>query len=195
MKKLPLLQAAAVTVIGVGLTGAVASAATGTIDTTGPNSHATVKSTVSNQTHVNNKNHLHASNTNSQSAKSGKADVHNNTTGGGATSGDSSNDNSLNASVTVDNSGAAGALAGAVGGDDNDGSISNTGPNSKATVESKTTNTVKVNNNNNLWVTNVNTQSATTGSAKVSNNTTGGDATSGNASNTNSTDITFDVTN
>jgi hypothetical protein len=54
---------------------------------------------------------------------------------------------------------------------------------------------LKVNNDNNLSVSNTNYQTASSGNATVSENTTGGSATSGNSSNTNSTTVDFNVTN
>jgi hypothetical protein len=78
---------------------------------------------------------------------------------------------------------------------DDTGTIDNTGPNSHNYIEFTNKVDTHVTNNNNLSVSNSNSQSATSGKAEVSNNTTGGDATSGDAMNTSSTTITFDVTN
>jgi hypothetical protein len=80
-------------------------------------------------------------------------------------------------------------------GGNNTGSISNTGYNSDNTVSSRVRNSVDVENNNNICVSNDNEQTASSGDARVSENTTGGSATSGDASNTNSTTVSFNVTN
>ena len=72
---------------------------------------------------------------------------------------------------------------------------STTGPDSTNIVKVITKSSVKVTNNNDLKVTNNNTQHASSGDASVYDNTTGGSATTGNASNTNSTTMSFKVTN
>jgi hypothetical protein len=56
-------------------------------------------------------------------------------------------------------------------------------------------NFVHITNNNHITITNMNTQTATTGNANSNNNTTGGNATSGNASNSNSTTNNANVNN
>ena len=73
--------------------------------------------------------------------------------------------------------------------------ISNTGPGSDNTVVTKVSSHYKVNNDNNLGVSNSNGQSFSTSDAKVKGNTTGGSATSGNASNSNSSSFTLNVSN
>lgn len=65
----------------------------------------------------------------------------------------------------------------------NSATIDTTGPHSRNSVEFRNRDSVRVTNNNNVSVRNNNPQSASTGEAKVRNNTTGGDATSGDASN------------
>ena len=67
-----------------------------------------------------------------------------------------------------------------------DSSLNTTGPNSQNTITVTQTNDVTVSNHNDIQVTNSNQQSAGSGSAKVEGNTTGGAATSGMATNTNS---------
>lgn len=167
-----------------------------TIRDTGPDSYNTVKNRVHSYVKVENNNCLSATNYNSQTAWSGNAHVYDNTRGGDAVSGAARNTNSLNASATVNNTGS-GAWAGAanVGGGNATTTIDNTGPDSVNTVRNETSVGVKVENNNNLSVTNTNTQSAYSGDATVSHNTTGGDAMTGDATNTNSTSINFHVTN
>lgn len=180
----------------VGLAG-FAGATSGTIGTTGPKSH----NEISNKTHtdvkVSNDNDIRFSNKNHQYASSGKTQVKGNTTGGSATSGDSANQNTLNATVEVDNSGAAGVVDSVLGSGSEGGqaSINNTGPDSQNKITSENNVKVNMNNDNDIHVTNNNDQVAKSGSAEVSHNTTGGDATSGSATNTSSSTFTVRVTN
>jgi hypothetical protein len=194
MKK-QLYRAAAATVLGLSLaTGVAVADNSGTIDTTGPDSTNSVTATTTNRVSVHNDNDLNVRNDNDQRASSGDATVRHNTTGGDATSGDASNDNSTSVDATVDNSGAWSALGGS-GSMNASGDISNTGPDSSNYVTSTQTNTVHVSNDNDVRVNNDNDQHAYSGDAKVSDNTTGGSATSGSASNTNSSSFTFSISN
>lgn len=150
----------------------------------------TTKVKVANNTNVN------ATNQTVQEAASGNAKVTGNTNGGDATTGDATNDNVTDLVVDVanDNSGVA-AACGCQGGDV-DVLVSNTGPLSKNIVKvGGSGSSVKIQNNTNLNVLNNTVQNATTGNAKVSGNTNGGSATTGNASNTNSTSLSFSVSN
>ena len=167
-----------------------------TISGTGPDSYNKVKNRVHSYVKVENNNCLSASNYNTQTAWSGDAKVYHNTTGGDAMSGAAMNSNSLNASATVNNA-ASGAWSSAVnvGGGNATTTIDNTGPDSHNIVDNQTSVKVHVENNNNLSVTNTNTQSAYSGDATVSHNTTGGSAVTGDATNTNSTSVNFNVTN
>lgn len=179
----------------VGLAG-FAGAASGTIGTTGPDSHNEVTSESRTETDVENDNDIDLVNKNHQYASSGDTEVKDNTTGGDATSGDGANDNSLDAEIEIDNSQTAGALAGVgSGGEDNSGSIHNTGPDSYNKVKFENKVEVDVNNDNNIHVYNNNSQVAKSGDAEVRHNTTGGDATSGSVTNTNSSTFTVRVTN
>ena len=74
-------------------------------------------------------------------------------------------------------------------------SISMTGPQSSNTISDITRNSVEQTNANNVDFTNNNHQTASTGNASVSDNTFGGSARSGNASNMNSTDFELAITN
>lgn len=76
-----------------------------------------------------------------------------------------------------------------------DCTISNTGPGSNNTCQSTTDYSCKVDNNNNVTVTNQNGQTVGTGTANTSGNTTGGGSTSGTAANSNGTTFSFQVTN
>jgi hypothetical protein len=195
MKK-QLYRAAAATVLGLSLaTGVAVADNSGSIDTTGPDSNNAVTATTTNRVTVRNDNDLNVRNDNDQRASSGDAKVWHNTTGGDATSGDASNANSTSVDATVDNSGAAMAALGGGGSMSASGDISNTGPDSNNYVTSTQTNTVHVTNDNDVRVNNDNDQHAYSGDAKVSDNTTGGSATSGSASNTNSSSFTFSISN
>ncbi len=186
-----LIRAAATTVLGLSLTAGFAAA---DISNTGPDSNNKESSKVKNSLTVDNNNNLSASNDNSQKAKTGDAKVKHNTTGGDATSGDASNDNSFDGSVSVDNSAGLGSWSFS-NGPSSLGDIDTTGPDSNNTISSRVTNRVNITNNNNVSVSNDNYQRASTGDASVSGNTTGGSATSGSASNTNSSSVTLSVTN
>jgi hypothetical protein len=67
------------------------------------------------------------------------------------------------------------------------GSIDTTGPDSTNIIRFRNRSSVRVSNDNNVGVGNVNLQFADSGDAKVKHNTTGGDATSGDAANDNLT--------
>lgn len=178
----------------VGLSG-LAGAVSGSIDNTGPDSNNEIKSDVRLSTDVDNHNDLSVRNDNHQDATSGVAVASDSTTAGDATSGDASNGNSFNASVSVTNSASSTAALGADWNNNSTASIDTTGPDSNNEIKYDYNSDVDVTNNNNLNVTNNNSQTATTGDATVTHNTTGGSATTGNASNTNSSSVTFNVSN
>lgn len=73
--------------------------------------------------------------------------------------------------------------------------ISNTGPDSTNSCVVKDDFTCKVENNNKFTVINKNNQEAVSGDAKVSDNTSGGNATSGSATNSNGTVIDVSIDN
>lgn len=192
MKKL--LRYAAVAVMGLALSTGVVSAATADIDTTGPDSYNKVEFKNRHYSRVENNNNLGVKNNNPQVAKTGDAKVFDNTTGGNATSGAARNDSMLKVDATVDNSG---DDCGCVGQNSNDdeGTIGNTGPDSYNKIEFENKSYTSVKNNNNVSVENNNWQYASSGDAKVFHNTTGGDATSGDAENVSSAEVTLSVTN
>lgn len=180
----------------VGLSG-FAGATTGTIDTTGPDSTNTITSESSHEVTVSNSNDLSVDNDNDQTAWTGEAEAEDNTEAGDAASGSASNENALEAEVTVDNSASVGSASelGGAGSDEHQATIENTGPDSVNEVNFDSQMSVDINNDNNLQVTNNNTQTASSGDATVEHNTTGGSATTGDAMNTNMTTIRFNVTN
>ena len=198
VKKIKQVIGVAVSSLGLvaGLSGGLASAQSGTIGTTGPDSTNKIIFTTSQDITAVNNNDLSASNSSDQSARSGRAEVEGNTTGGDARSGSVSTGSGFSANVVVDNSGSGladmteGAGSGPV-----TGTISNTGPDSTNKIIVKSDSDVSITNNNVLTVSNTDTQSATSGSAEVNGNTTGGNATTGNASNSSSSTLTFRVTN
>ena len=198
MKRTKILRAAAITVLGLSLGAGVASAApgTGSIDTTGPNSHNEVTFNSGDEVDLDNNNRVNVRNSTDQSAYTGDAKVRHNTTGGDATSGDAMNDNMTTARVSISNANSSSAALAAVGGGgSNMGSIDNTGPSSWNEVTFNNGSSVDVDNNNCVDISNSTSQTATSGDATVSNNTTGGNATSGDASNVNTTDLSINITN
>lgn len=193
MKKL--LRLLAVSVLSVGLTTGLAAAQTGTLEQTGPYSTNVVRFDSDYDVDVDNDNDADVDNSNAQSANSGAATTANNTTAGDADSGDASNSNELEVEGTIDNRGVnAAALHGGNSGSDK-GSIENTGPYSTNRVVFEDDYDVDIDNDNELDVDNSNAQTATTGDATVTTNTTGGDATTGNAKNTNTTSVSFKIYN
>jgi hypothetical protein len=195
MKTTHVLRYAAIGMATLGLGMGMAAASSVSLDKTGPDSHNSVKLTAKNTSSVKNHNNVGVANITGQDAGSGNAKVKDNTTGGDATSGDVSNDNAADTSVSVDNSAGAMGLGSFFGGGDHDVTMSETGPDSRNNVEIKTTNSSKVTNTNNVGVVNLTNQSAWSGNASVKHNTTGGDATTGSASNTNSSTTTVDLSN
>lgn len=182
----------------VGLSG-FAGATTGTIDTTGPDSNNEITSETVRRVDVRNNNNLNVQNDNYQDAWTGEAEVEDNTRAGDAETGDARNSNAFTGTVHVDNSAstraAATAAGGGAGGAEHRATIRETGPDSNNQVHFETRSNVEIENNNNLNVENNNTQVATSGDATVEHNTRGGSATTGDATNTNSTSVTFRVSN
>ncbi len=193
MKKI--VRIAALSVMALSLTGGVAAAHSGSIGTTGPDSVNKIEHKNRSTRNVDNNNALFVVNYNPQEARTGRARVSHNTTGGDATSGDATNDSLLRARVTVNNSGSNSAALGSGSSGNNSGTISKTGPDSYNTIKFENSSYVRVTNNNLVGVVNVNEQKAKSGSARVSGNTTGGDATSGDASNISTNETTISITN
>ena len=188
--KRSILRFGAIAMATAGLAVGVAAASSASLDSTGPQSHNSVKDTTSTNVDVHSTNNVGVNNGNSQGASTGDAKTKDNTTAGDATTGAASNSNDV--STTVDSSGSCGCtdLSGLLGGGtggNNDSTISNTGPQSHNTVDISSKTEVHLSTTNNVNVNNNNTQSASSGKAEVSDNTTGGSATSGDASNDNST--------
>lgn len=195
MKK-QLYRAAAATVLGLSLTTGIAAAQTGTINQTGADSSNRVVSHVRNHRYVSNDNDVSLQSSNHQSGYTGDATTTRNTTAGDAKTGSVTNSHSMSAALTVDNSSSAsaGSMASSPASTSN-GSISNTGYNSDNTVKSVVSNSTVVRNDNDVHVSSYNTQTGSTGDAKVSENTTGGSATTGNVSNTSSDTFVLNIKN
>ncbi len=178
----------------VGLSG-FAGAASGDIDWTGPDSYNKVDIEKEHRVDIDNHNDLDVDNDNDQYASSGDAEVVHNNRGGDAETGNAYNENELDVSASVDNGGSASAWAGVGGGGSSSASISDTGPDSYNKVEIRDTTRIDVENRNDINVTNNNDQTARSGDAVVAGNTRGGSATTGDASNRNSTTVRLDVSN
>jgi hypothetical protein len=179
-----LLLGAAAVVASLSLTAGVAAAQTGNVNVaaSGPGAHVGVDSHDENKAKVRNNTNAHVYNDTYQDADSGDAKTWHNTTGGSATSGAASNGNALSVSGSVNQSSGVGGME------------LGSGPSSHVHVNSHDKNSVSVKNNVNFKVSNDTTQKAETGDASVVGNTTGGNATSGAASNTNSSSVSLTVT-
>lgn len=177
----------------VGLAGGIAGATSGSIDTTGPDSWNEIRVENENEVRIENDNDVHVSNMNHQDARTGEAEVEDNTNGGDAESGSASNENSFSAHISVDNGSGMGDMMGEMG--DWDGSIDTTGPDSHNKISFENENEVRIENDNNVHIQTSNCQTAHSGDAEVSHNTNAGSAVSGDASNTSSTSLTVSVSN
>lgn len=182
----------------VGFAALAGAAPDSSITYTGPDSYNKIKNEVSAYIKVKNDNDLRVTNNNDQDARTGDATVRHNTRGGDAETGDARNTNSFSASATVNNaSGGAWKNLGGFGGGshDADSTIKDTGPDSYNKIENETEVQVRISNDNDLRVTNNNDQDARSGDARVSDNTRGGDAETGDATNSNTTTVNFNVSN
>lgn len=196
MKKQLIRLGTASTLFGLVLgTAAVAGASTGDIYNTGPGSTNKIEGYNKMSLRVHNDNDVNLSNNNPQNALTGKAEVEGNTTGGDATSGNATNESMLDASVSYDNSGFAGVGGWFEGTGSDSASIDTTGPGSYNKVEFKNSAYISVCNDNNVNISNTNQQSATSGKAEVEGNTTGGNATSGDAHNSSSSSFDVSISN
>lgn len=195
MKK-QLYRAAAATVLGLSLTTGIAAAQTnGTIDQTGADSYNKVSSSVHNHRYVHNYNDVDIRSNNHQSAYTGDASAWRNTTSGSVSTGNATNTRTTSASLMVDNSASAGSQAGMTTNSDTTGHISRTGYNSVNVVKSDTSNKSVVRNTNDINVTSNNKQTASSGDAHAGENTTVGNVSTGNASNTSSETFVISVKN
>lgn len=195
MKKF--LQILAAAVLAIGLTTGIAAAQTGSLDTTGPGSDNVIRFDNDNDLDVDNDNDVDADVDVDQDADSGDAKVKKNTTGGDAASGDADNEADIEADVVLDNTMGV-EVAGEAGCgclDDAEASIENTGPHSDNRVIFNNSNDVDIDNDNDVDFDVDVDQDATTGDASVYGNTTGGDATTGSASNSSTTVFSLQIHN
>lgn len=160
------------------------------ITNAGPNSTNTIDQTVNNNGTFNGFFNATISNNSTSHATSGNALVSNNTSGGGASSGNASglvnilnllqsNWNPQNL-PTLFNANINGNVTGDLILDPN--IINHTGPGSNSSIDTQTNNNLTINSDANGTINNDITLDAVSGKAGVSGNTTGGDATSGDAS-------------
>jgi len=197
MKK-QLIRATATAVLATGLTAGFASFAAADVSNTGYGSQNQVKSSTNVSAHVVNSNELGANNANSQQSHTGSASADKNTTSGDVTTGASKNTNEYQVSATVDNTGAADGTMNVtpISSDPASlGSIAETGADSTNTISASQNTEVTVSNDNNINVNNQNSQYATSGNASSNENTTGGNVTTGDASNSTSSDVMLSVNN
>lgn len=195
MNKLTRISATVASSLALVAGFAGAAGASPSIDTTGPGSENRISQRDYTRTRVTNNNHVDLTNNNPQEAESGEAEAERNTTVDGVWSGHASNNSTMNATVRVDNSGSssdARSAGGRGGADVSDASISTTGPGSENVISARNTVKTTVSNNNWVTVTNNNEQTAESGEASAEHNTTVGDVSSGDATNT--SHATFDVT-
>jgi hypothetical protein len=181
--------ATALSIAGGGIAG-IAGASS--ITNTGFNSDNTVNQNTRVRQHVDNDNNVRVRNFNGQLTATGDAKTTKNTTGGDATSGNASAANTTTTTLAITNTTPA---VGGLGGGTGDNSIDTTGASSTNTINNNTSVRMSVDNDNSVRVSNVSLQGSFSGDAKVSENTTGGSATSGDASATNSTTTSITITN
>ncbi len=170
---------------------APAAAQANNITNTGPNSQNNINNSSNNSGTFNNFYNAAISNRLTQTALTGNAAVLSNTVGGSALSGNAVDiSNIINVLQSTWNIQPATDLLlftsninGDVTGDLllDPSQISNTGPLSSSSINSKNQNNLTVNSQGNGLIDNTITLDSTSGNATVSNNTTGGNATSGNA--------------
>jgi hypothetical protein len=190
-----LLLGAAAVVASLSLTAGVAAAQTGSVDTSGPGAFVKVEANKKNKVRVYNTNKVDLENRTYQKASSGDAKVKFNTTAGDVSTGDASNANALSATVNLNNTSTLGDLDCLCEGDGAGLDVDTSGPAAKVFVDANSYNSVKVNNYNKVEVENKTEQKAYSGDASAAFNTTVGDVTTGNASNTNSSSFSVSITN
>lgn len=192
-----ILRVAAAVVVGLSLGAGVVSAApsTSTIDTTGRDSDPTVDIRNRETRRVRHDTNLTIQNNNPQDARSGEARAHDNADDDGdAVTGDARNDSLLRANVTVDNrESSTAALEEADDESEASSVIENTGRDSDPEVDIRNHTRTSVRSNTNVVVQNNNTQTSRSGDATVRDNTDGGNAETGDASNVNTMEVVIDV--
>ena len=177
--------------------GATGFASAATITTTGPSSTNVVNTSVNTNCSTANENSLHYRSANYQAADTGNASVSHNTTAGTADSGDAINSNNTHAAAVVRNASndQACACVPAANTTSSDATIAATGPDSKNSITNAEVTNNNVTNTNDVTATSINSQAAVTGSATATNNTFGGSAATGNASNIDTANFLVDIQN
>lgn len=196
MNKLTRISATVASSVAL-VAGFAGVAGAATIDTTGPDSSNRITRDSRVRTDVRNDNSVRLTNNNPQSAESGDADATRNTSSGDVETGKANNDSWVEASVELDNTGSTdSALSnGGSGGSSDDASIENTGPDSSNVISSDNSVRTEVRNDNEVQITNNNSQTAVTGDASASRNTTVGSVQSGDAMNTSTAKFEVSVSN
>jgi len=177
-----------------GMTG-LAGATSGTIETTGPDSTNEIEEHVSREVEVENDNDLRVNNMNLQRTETGEAEVEDNTTADDVETGRASNTASLEIDAEIANEGSGIGETVLDPEEANDGGIETTGPESHNEVEFSSKTEIEIENENDLHVNTFNKQTAVSGDAEVEDNTTAGDAVTGDASNDSSVSMSFTITN
>lgn len=195
-KKISRTVAASVASLGlvVGFAGVSSAATNGNISNTGQDSSNIVRSVDRNHTYTHNDNSAMLMNNNPQWAHSGSVHSAKNTTGGDARSGNVTNTSTMRATVSYDNTAGSGGSGGSTS-SNTTGTIHQTGQDSTNKVVSYTSNTTTTRNENQVMVVNNNWQAASSGSVSSYANTTAGDAVSGNASNSSTTEFNVSYKN
>lgn len=178
--------------VGVGNMGSGGAGGGVWVSTEGPNSpiHAHLNNNVSST--VNNTNNVNLRNSNYQTASTGSAYVSGNTWVGSVSTGNASNSNNTQADVQIMNDTPSMASTAMPSGSF---SASTEGPNSGVTAVLSNVVRNSVTNTNNVSFSNTNSQTATSGSAYVSGNTSVGNVMTGDATNHNSTNVAVTLTN
>lgn len=177
-----------------GMTGLV-GATSGTIETTGPDSVNEVEEHVSREVEVRNDNDLSVNNMNLQRSETGEAEVKDNTTAEDVGTGSAANATDLTVDVEIANEGSGIGEMVLDPEVSNDGGIETTGPESHNEVEFNSKTEIEIKNDNDLHINTFNAQTAISGDAEVKDNTTAGDAITGDASNDSSVSMSFMITN
>lgn len=178
----------------------VVGASPASISQTGFNSNNRAHHSSQVRTDLNNTNNLGVKSSNPQYAQSGNVNSDRNTNGGQASTGRANNSSTMAVAASVDNSGSNGTSMGAgnlggMQGQGSDASINTTGADSNNTISSRSTVRTTVNNTNNVDVQSNNSQTAVSGSANVSKNTSAGSATTGDATNNSTTTVDLNFKN
>lgn len=172
----------------------------GTVQAPGNGSSTTVLSTSNNNGSLANSTNVGGTSTNPQGAYSGGLGG-GYTSGYGGGSGNAGNNHQTNGNGSINNGGSGGgfgsgpAAPSEPSGAGADTYIDVSGPNATATYTGTTSSSAIVSNDTNVWFTNNNPQTATSGNVTSSYNGATNTAGSGNANNGDGTGVSFNVTN